>query len=96
MVGPASRISGQAEVIAEASASLDAATDAAIQKTLRTAFDSCTILVVAHRISTVVDLDIVAVLSHGKLVEIGSPPELLALPDGHFKRMAGEEVVRVQ
>ncbi|RUS27682.1 P-loop containing nucleoside triphosphate hydrolase protein, partial [Jimgerdemannia flammicorona] len=53
----------------EATASVDFATDEAIQKTIQTEFVDCTILCIAHRLLTVIDYDRILVLDHGKIVE---------------------------
>ena len=63
------------------------ATDKAIQQTLRTAFKDVTMLVVAHRLSTIMDLDWILVMDKGKIVEQGSPQELLQLR-GRFTELA--------
>ncbi len=61
----------------EATAHVDLQTDKIIQKTIREKFANRTVLMVAHRLNTVIDCDIVAVLDAGKLVEFGHPHELL-------------------
>ena len=62
-----------------ATANIDQATDEKIQATLRTnaAFAGATKFIVAHRLNTVIDCDIVVVLRDGKVVEAGHPHELL-------------------
>ena len=57
---------------------------------LRESFADKTLLVVAHRIDTVVDLDRIAVLDAGELVEFGSPKELLKNPSGKFRALNDE------
>jgi len=52
-------------VLDEATASVDTATDNAIQQTLRAEFSNCTVVTIAHRIPTVIDSDRVLVLSDG-------------------------------
>ena len=46
-----------------------------------------TLLVIAHRINTIMDSDMLLVLSGGKLVEQGSPSELSQKPGGTFARL---------
>ncbi|KAK8847661.1 hypothetical protein IAR55_005520 [Kwoniella newhampshirensis] len=74
----------------EATSSIDVRTDAAIQQTIRDAFDDCTVLTIAHRISTIIDYDLIVVMEAGQVVEIGTPVNLLARPYGHFRRLAME------
>ena len=59
-------------------ASIDGETDAFVQKMLRTKFKHCTLLTVAHRLSTIMDYDLVLVMDAGQAAEIGSPVDLLA------------------
>ena len=62
----------------EATSSLDTATEQAIQKTLREISSNTTTLIIAHRLSTVVDADMILVMEAGKIVERGSHQELIS------------------
>ena len=77
----------------EATANVDLQTDSFIQQTLRTspAFRDRTIIVIAHRIQTVMDADMVVVLADGKVKEIGNPKELQSRHDSAFGAMVRQE-----
>jgi ATP-binding cassette subfamily B protein len=65
-------------VLDEATAHLDSESEAAVQKALATALHGRTSLVIAHRLSTVREADVILVLDHGRIVERGHHDELLA------------------
>jgi ATP-binding cassette subfamily B protein len=62
----------------EATSALDSANERAIQAELRSAAQGKTALVIAHRLSTVVDAHQIVVLDQGRVVERGAHVELLA------------------
>ncbi len=62
----------------EATSALDSANERAIQEELRSAARDKTALVIAHRLSTVVDADQILVMEAGRIVERGTHAELLA------------------
>ena len=64
-------------VLDEATAHLDSESEAAVQKALATALEGRTSLVIAHRLSTVREADMILVLDHGRIVERGRHDELL-------------------
>ncbi|MGO8871463.1 MAG: ABC transporter ATP-binding protein [Acidimicrobiales bacterium] len=64
-------------VLDEATAHLDSESEAAVQKALATALEGRTSLVIAHRLSTVREADVILVLDHGRIVERGRHDELL-------------------
>ncbi|WP_371132642.1 ABC transporter ATP-binding protein/permease [Phenylobacterium sp.] len=64
-------------ILDEATSALDGPTEAAIQDTLRRVRAGRTTLVVAHRLSTIVDTDQILVLRRGRIVERGTHAELL-------------------
>ena len=67
---------------------LDVETEQAFQAALQTFSRGRTVVVIAHRLSTVRSADQVIVLDGGRVVEAGPPTELLARP-GHFARLYG-------
>ena len=64
-------------VLDEATAHLDSESEAAVQRALRTAFTGRTSLVIAHRLSTVRDADLVLVIDEGRIVERGTHDDLI-------------------
>ncbi len=76
----------------EATSAIDAATDARVQRTVRTAFADRTVLTIAHRLHTIMWMDRIAVLDRGRLVEFDSPARLMARPPGEgvFRAMVAE------
>ncbi|RSM15280.1 hypothetical protein CEP52_000842 [Fusarium oligoseptatum] len=74
-------------ILDEPTSSVDTQTDARIQEVIRSEFSDCTIIMIAHRIDTLLDFDKVAVLDKGTLVEFGAPTELLADEAGAFTRL---------
>jgi ATP-binding cassette subfamily B protein len=65
-------------VLDEATAHLDSESEAAVQEALRHALTGRTSLVIAHRLSTVRDADVILVLDQGRIVEQGTHSALLA------------------
>ena len=65
-------------VLDEATSALDSRTEQALQGALERAAAGRTTLVIAHRLSTVIDADEIVVLEHGRVVERGTHPALLA------------------
>ncbi|MDP3169507.1 MAG: metal ABC transporter permease, partial [Polaromonas sp.] len=63
----------------EATSALDSANERAIQAELRSIAENKTTLVVAHRLSTVVDAHEILVMEAGRIIERGTHAELLAL-----------------
>ncbi|KAM3498651.1 hypothetical protein MY10362_008040, partial [Beauveria mimosiformis] len=64
-------------ILDEATSAVDQATDTMVQEVIRQEFAESSMIIVAHRLATVADLDKVMVLDEGMAVEIGSPAELM-------------------
>ncbi|EIN03587.1 multidrug resistance-associated ABC transporter [Punctularia strigosozonata HHB-11173 SS5] len=74
-------------ILDEATSSIDFATDAKIQQTIREEFGDSLLLTVAHRLRTVIDYDRLIVLDKGTIAEFDTPYNLLQNPDGIFRNM---------
>lgn len=81
-------------VLDEATASVDTATDRVIQDTVRTEFENCTVVTIAHRIPTVIDCDWVLLLKDGRVGECNSPARLLEDRSSLFAKLVSEYTTR--
>jgi ATP-binding cassette subfamily B protein len=70
----------------EATSALDSANERAIQSELQTASSNKTTLVIAHRLSTVVDAHEILVMDSGRIIERGTHADLLA-QNGRYAQM---------
>ncbi|KZT53818.1 hypothetical protein CALCODRAFT_486059 [Calocera cornea HHB12733] len=77
-------------ILDEATASVDAETDNAIQASIRSELKHCTLMTIAHRLQTIMDYDKIMVLDAGKLVEFDSPLKLLEKEGGIFRALVEE------
>ncbi|CAI9269853.1 unnamed protein product [Lactuca saligna] len=73
-------------VLDEATAAVDVRTDHLIQKTIRKEFKSCTMLIIAHRLNTIIDCTRILVLQNGQIAEYDTPERLISR-DGAFLKM---------
>ena len=74
-------------VMDEATANVDQKTDEVIQETIKTTFTGNTVLTVAHRLNTIIDMDKVMVMDAGRVVEFDEPYILLRNVTGVFYSM---------
>ncbi|KAH8109668.1 hypothetical protein DFH11DRAFT_1843160 [Phellopilus nigrolimitatus] len=74
-------------VLDEATSSIDFATDAKIQKTIREEFGASLLLTIAHRLRTVIDYDRLIVLDAGHIAEFDTPHNLIQREGGIFRGM---------
>ena len=74
----------------EATSSLDTVTEAAVHANI--AALGCTVIVIAHRLATVMDADSIVVMDDGRVVETGTHHDLVAA-GGHYARLVGGQLV---
>jgi ABC-type multidrug transport system fused ATPase/permease subunit len=73
-------------ILDEATSSLDVPSERLVQQALRTILKERTAIIIAHRLSTVAIADRVLVMEHGRIVEDGSPADLIA-GDGEYSAL---------
>ncbi|CAG2210271.1 ABCC5 [Mytilus edulis] len=74
-------------ILDEATAAIDTETDSFVQTTIKEAFSDCTMLIIAHRLNTVLSCNRILVMEDGRVVEYDSPSSLTANPKSKFKMM---------
>ncbi len=86
-------IVGHPEILVfdEATSSLDGPSERAFHESLEAMRGKFTMIVVAHRLSTVLGADRILVMERGRLVESGRPSDLLADPASRFSRLRGSD-----
>jgi len=77
-------------VLDEPTAALDSKAEAEIQKAIDSLEEGRTVICIAHRLSTLANMDEIIVLDHGRIVERGTFEELLRAK-GHFAKMAEQQ-----
>lgn len=71
----------------EATSHLDIESERSIQDSLHEFFESVTAIVIAHRLTTIREMDRIVVMEGGLIVEEGSFPDLMRLPGGRFREL---------
>jgi len=74
-------------ILDEATSALDNKSESIVQKAIENLMKDKTVLVIAHRLSTVRHADKIAVIESGQLVEIGNHDELMLIPQGRYKTL---------
>ncbi|XP_070518623.1 ATP-binding cassette sub-family C member 10 isoform X2 [Cardiocondyla obscurior] len=77
--------------IDEATANVDQETDKFIQATIKSSFQSATVITIAHRIRTIMHCDRVLVMGDGEVLEFDEPDLLIRNTDSHFYQLANQE-----
>ncbi|OGM96105.1 MAG: hypothetical protein A3B86_02115 [Candidatus Yanofskybacteria bacterium RIFCSPHIGHO2_02_FULL_38_22b] len=73
-------------ILDEATSSLDSDSEAMIQNSIKDLRGKTTLVVIAHRLSTVQHADKLYAVDHGEIIESGTPSELLANKDSYFSK----------
>ena len=75
-------------ILDEATSSLDSESERLVQEALDHLMEGRTTFVVAHRLATIRNVDRIAVIDGGRVVETGTHDELSARPDGLYRRLS--------
>lgn len=74
-------------ILDEATSALDYESEHAVMSNMRSICKGRTVLIIAHRLSTVRHANRIVVVEKGSIVETGSHAELVDRPDGHYARL---------
>ncbi|KAF9098810.1 Multidrug resistance-associated protein 4 [Mortierella sp. AD031] len=77
-------------VLDEATSAVDLQTDLLIQETIKKNFADCTVLMIAHRLNTIMECDKILVMEDGRVVEFEHPTKLIENKDGYFYSLVNQ------
>ncbi len=72
-------------ILDEATSSIDSESEIVVQKAIKKLLDNRTSFIVAHRLSTIVNADLIVVLDMGKIIEMGNHQQLLEKRGSYFE-----------
>ena len=76
-------------ILDEATSSIDTRTESIVQKGMDKLMEGRTVFVIAHRLSTVMNSDVIMVLDHGKIIERGTHDDLIAKKGTYYQLYTG-------
>ena len=76
-------------ILDEATPSIDTRTEAIVQRGMDKLMEGRTVFVIAHRLSTVMDADVIMVLDHGRIIERGNHEKLIAEKGTYYQLYTG-------
>ena len=76
-------------IMDEATSSIDTRTEQIVQKGMDKLMEGRTVFVIAHRLSTVKNSDVIMVLDHGRIIERGTHDQLIAQKGQYYKLYTG-------
>ncbi len=76
-------------ILDEATSSIDTRTEAIVQRGMDKLMEGRTVFVIAHRLSTVMNSDVIMVLDHGRIIERGSHADLIAAKGTYYRLYTG-------
>ena len=77
------------KILDEATSSIDTRTEAIVQRGMDKLMEGRTVFVIAHRLSTVRNSDVIMVLDHGRIIERGSHEKLLEEKGTYYQLYTG-------
>jgi len=82
-------------ILDEATSSIDSYSEELLQKAVQLITKDRTSIVIAHRLATIVNADMILVMDQGKIVENGTHHELLQIPNGYYKQLYDSQFASV-